>query len=388
MRLLWGLLVLLFVSSAAYAQAVLTVPEINSPSGSAGVIPILLENGDGLVGVQFDLSFDPSVLSITADSAVLGGDRLDGHDLDVVRSGGKVRVIVFSSSLRTMKSGRGVLVQIVAQVSPSADAGGSHNLAISQVFGTDALGNPVGVAGFSGALRVSSSVNVPQAGQNELFFPHVVNGAFQGGSFQTTVVLVNSTDAPADAQLTFAGSGNTPFPMRFTDGTQTSVLEMEVPARGSVLFRSDGTGGLASGFGRLISSVPLAGTLLFQINSGNQPLTEVGVAPSPPASRFGIPVLKARGLYDTGIALVNPTSSPVTITITAKSSDGSTLASATFQLTPNEHMARFSGEMVAAVNGLGEFNGSFEFVASSPVSAVALKQTGYLLTSFPVTVIQ
>ena len=54
-------------------------------------------------------------------------------------------------------------------------------------------------------------------------------------------------------------------------------------------------------------------------------------------------------------------------------------------LGPGEHLPRFVDQFFD-LTGEAEFQGSIEIVASGPVSAIALKQKGALLTTFPVIV--
>lgn len=375
-----------FLIPFSLGQAIVSIPEVNGLPGTAVNIPVMVRGGSDFTALQMTLEYDPAILSVESDDWIIGGSVFSDHGLDVVRESGKVRVMVFSPSLSLLTADSGLLLQVVIQINFSAGFGSRSDLAITDLFACDAEGGTVGVSADSGTLVVGPLTNSPAPGQNELIFPHLANGAFSGGNFQATMIFVNQSDAPADARLQFASSGDQPFSISFSDGTTDSTVDFSIPPRGSKLFRSDGTGPLGIGYARLSSTTPIAGAILFQINQGGYPLTEVGVGEAPPVRNFQIPVLYKAGVYDTGIALLNSHNETVTVVMTAKEDDGDILATQTIQMTPYEHLAQFSREFFAAIAARDEFDGAIAVSAEATISAIALKQTGLLLTSFPVAV--
>ena len=134
----------------------------------------------------------------------------------------------------------------------------------------------------------------------------------------------------------------------------------------------------------MVSTAPLTATILFQINQGASPLTEVGIASSRPLSRFEVPVVFKRNTYNTGIAFLNPRDEEVSVTLKAINESGDILATQSVDMQAHQHDAKFADQFFAAIAALPEFEGSIEVMAEKPISAVALKQTGILLTAFPV----
>ena len=150
---------------------------------------------------------------------------------------------------------------------------------------------------------------------------------------------------------------------------------------------TDATGTGAAGYARVRSTARLGGTLIFNQRSDNQIDSEAGVSASPVGQKFSIPVIFVAGVSSTGIALVNPSSSPVEATLTLKDTDGSVLEQTTRNLNPGNHSADFASNIFPSIQEEEEFRGSIEISAPGPIAAIALKQQGSLLTTFPVVIL-
>ena len=133
---------------------------------------------------------------------------------------------------------------------------------------------------------------------------------------------------------------------------------------------------------------PLGGTLIFtQRDAGGNVTSEAGVGASPVGTRFSIPVLFDQGGANTGIAFVNSSSQTIQITLIRRDEAGMELEQEMITLEPGQHSPKFATELFDQLAGVAEFQGSIEITSSAPISAVALKLEGVLLTTFPVIVI-
>jgi hypothetical protein len=129
-----------------------------------------------------------------------------------------------------------------------------------------------------------------------------------------------------------------------------------------VLIATDGVGGLTSGSVQVSSNGPVAGFIRF-----NDPkLGVTGVGSSEPLSRFIAPVRGKAGSIYSGIAIRNIESSPVTVSMSLKDLNGTTIPNGTaissleglghtaafiYQLFPNAALDDFRGSLVAEVSG-------------------------------------
>ena len=116
-------------------------------------------------------------------------------------------------------------------------------------------------------------------------------------------------------------------------------------------------------------------------------LTEAGVGASPLAEHFSIPVLFQAGAANTGIALANVSEAGVQLPLVLQGEDGIEVDRTVINLASGEHLPRFATEFFSSIAVQSDFQGSIEVWASSTIAAIALKQQGSLLTTFPVIVL-
>ena len=168
-----------------------------------------------------------------------------------------------------------------------------------------------------------------------------------------------------------------------------SVFTFTVAPGGSVFLQTDGSGDLSAGYARLSATAPLGGTVLFASrDAGGNILTEAGVGASPLTDHFSVPVLFEAGTANTGIALVNVLKEGVEVTLVLKDEDGAEVARTVLNLGAGEHLPQFANEFFDVLNERADFRGSIDVWASAAVAAIALKQQGALLTTFPIIVRQ
>src|SRR5262249_33472211 len=66
-------------------------------------------------------------------------------------------------------------------------------------------------------LFVVACCGVASAQQYTFYFAHITTGAYEGGSWRTTMFLTNSTGGNASATVTFTQSDGTPYNITFFD---------------------------------------------------------------------------------------------------------------------------------------------------------------------------
>ncbi|HEY3132030.1 MAG TPA: cohesin domain-containing protein [Acidobacteriota bacterium] len=368
-----------------FGQVELSVPDVKGAPGGSAIVPVVINEGRNVTAIQFVLTFDAAVLNITSDSSILAGGSLADHSVGSSRDSGKLTVVIFSSSLSNLKPGSGAVVNVVFQVSTNAAMGSSTRIQISGARASDTNGNAVAVTTKDGTLTVSNSVTAPTAAANELIFPQIANGSFPGGSFVTTLIFVNPTGVPTGAEVRFFKSDGAPLAVKLTNGQAGSTFPFTLPEGGSVFLQTDGTGGLSAGYARVVATGPVGGTILFsQLDTSGQVVTESGVGASSPGQHFSVPLLYSKDLANTGIAFANPSSDTVEILLTLRDRAGTSLATQKVILPPGQHLPRFATEYFTSLANQPSFLGSIEGLTLVPVSAIALKLQGVLLTTFPV----
>ena len=386
MRKLSFIALLVLTSELALAQITLSVPDVNAAPGSNVIVPVSISDGEGITAIQFALTFNTTHLSIPAEGSVLGGSALTDHSVGSNLEDGKLTIVIFSGSLASMAAGPGTVVSIVFEVAADAPLSTSIELQPSEIQASNTNGDAIPVVASTGTMTISDLGNTPSEGENRLIFSQVANGTFEGGSFVVTLIFVNRTAAASNGRVRFFKSDGTPFVVTLTDGTSDSSFEFTVQAGGSAFLRTDGSGDISPGYAVLDATGPLGGTLIFtQRDGGGNVTSEAGVGASPVATRFSIPVLFNQQGTNTGIAFVNSSSQTVQITLIRRDEAGMELEQEMITLEPGQHSPQFADELFDQL--AGEFQGSIEITSSAPISAVALKVQGPLLTTFPVIIL-
>ncbi|RPJ86056.1 MAG: hypothetical protein EHM18_08165, partial [Acidobacteria bacterium] len=298
--------VLLLAVAPAMGAAELGIPNVKAQAGTRFLVPITLSAGQNIAGLQFRVRFDSSLVSAPSGVLPVAGDLLAGHTVAANPDGNDLQVVMFSSALTPFRSGQGTVAYVILQLSGSAAAGVTAPLQLIGVQASDANGENVAVTTHDGSITNSAQLDSPADGANELVFPQVANGTFPGGSFLSSLLVVNRTAATVTANVRFYKSSGAGFSVRLRDGRTGSQFPLTVPEGGSALLQTDGSGELGVGYARLTATGPIGGTILFsQLDSGGRCLVEAGVGASPAGARFVIPVLYRKGTSNTGVAFAN-----------------------------------------------------------------------------------
>lgn len=106
------------------APALPNVLRIGSAAGAAGstaTIEFLLENTSTLSGLQFDITFDPDILALTAAAP---GPRASGFDAAFNAGTGIARVVLLDlDDTARIATGDGVVATVTVEIAAGAPAG-------------------------------------------------------------------------------------------------------------------------------------------------------------------------------------------------------------------------------------------------------------------------
>ncbi len=223
-----------------------------------------------------------------------------------------------------------------------------------------------------------------------LSFPQIADG----GGYQTTLTLMNTSNATESGVIEFFDDTGSPLPVGTTNGgPANSQFPYSILAGGFLRLETDGLPPVAKvGWARL---TPAAGTTapvsaaIFGFTQGNVLVTESGVPAVTATTHARIYVDKSGG-HDTGLAVANPGNSGMRITATAFQPDGVTPAGnapGTIDLSPMGHLARFAGQFIDDLP-VG-FTGVLDLSSTSPFVALTLRSLmnargDFLVTTFPI----
>jgi hypothetical protein len=196
-------------------------------------------------------------------------------------------------------------------------------------------------------------------------FPHYADG----GGWTTQIMLVNPTAGTISGTLDFRnGAGqSSAAPIRYT-----------LPPRSARPFTSSGQGAAVRAGYVVVSpdpgSVTPAGSLVFSFSNGGVRVTEGSVALSAAASAFRLyGEASEDGSMQSGIAIANPNTAAVLLTLDLIDANGATTASTRLTLDPLGQRAVFLNQLP----GFGQlrlpFQGLIRISGSSAVNVIGLR---------------
>ncbi len=373
-----------FLGRISLVTPTLSVQSVTAAPGDIATVPIRISGAQDVTALRFELSFDPTVLTLVEPRSATPGELFTNHSLGSTRQANRVSVLAFSSSAEPLSSSEGVLAKLHFQVAPDALGSVLSKLHILTAQVSDSSGGSQSVRTVDGEIAIISQSSAPGDCECEAVFPQVANGEFTGGNFITTLILVNKAEQKPRAQIVFTRSDGSPFDIRLTDGRTGPVFNLDIPAGGALFLQTTGQGPLGVGYARVCSTGPLEGTLIFTaLTSTGKASSEAAVANSPIGNDLSLPAL-VEETADTGIAVANVSGLQAQVSLILSDPDGSVVETKGFDLAAGEHFALFAGEIFASLAGRPPFQGTIHILSNRPIAAVALKQEGILLTTFPV----
>jgi hypothetical protein len=237
-------------------------------------------------------------------------------------------------------------------------------------------------------LTSTAVADLSQALTNSsIYFPQIADG----GGYTTTIILTNTSGATQSGTISMFDDNGAAFSVRQVGGTVGSSFPYSIPAAGTFVFQTDGSPSVTSaGWAKVTpssGSMSPVGAGVFSYTPAGILVTESGVPASVPTTRARLYVDRSRG-HDTGLALGNPGSSAVSITMQTFQANGNSAGTgpATVNVPANGHTAKFVGQLISGLPD--EFTGVADLTSSSPFVPLTLRSLSngrgdFLLTTFP-----
>ena len=217
---------------------------------------------------------------------------------------------------------------------------------------------------------------------NQLYFPHIADGAASGLRIRTTVLLFNNQDRAVDGTLEFIGSSGTPMNVKI-GSRQASSFDYSLPPRGVRRIVTSGEGAVKAGWAQFSAEGHIAGAVVFQIlDASGTPVTEVGVNDAAALDAASL-VADTLGNARTGYALANPNENETEVRFRLYSKTGSLVSEKEVTFAAGSHNSQFIDELFNDAPGIGEFEGRVDVAGDDPVILLTLRQVGTLTTSLP-----
>ena len=225
-------------------------------------------------------------------------------------------------------------------------------------------------------LTMFSGFALAQA-EHELLFAHFGNGELAGGPLVSQFILLNPDQSmEAQATITIKDNDGNPLSGMNLDGQilAEGTLDVTIPACGMRILTTDGVGPVTEGSATVISDKPLTGVINFGGAFG-----AAGVGASERQSGFVAAMIRD-ATTNTGLAIMNPGSTDVTVNLRLFDKDGSLLARASVPIPMMGHLASFFNDIPwqpepDVILDLSAFQGLIKGTTSSGRIAATVIQT-------------
>ncbi len=268
---------------------------------------------------------------------------------------------------------------------------------------------PVGVIALRMVVNERSeslftAVPVAQVGvsPNATLLPEFVDGA----GWTTSILLTNASDSLETGNIQFfgQGSGSTPAPLltMTVKGQTGTTFNYSIPAHSSTRFDTSGTGVLQVGSVRVTAVAPTPFTAddvpsavsLFQLRMNGITVSQTSVIGAPVGQNFRL-YMEASGTnmqpgsIRTGVALVNTSSSAISVTFGLNRLDGTVAGlplPTTVNVPPGGEISQFLTDLFPTLPL--PFQGVATLTATTPVAVAALRgrynqRDEFLMTTTP-----
>ena len=225
----------------------------------------------------------------------------------------------------------------------------------------------LGIRSNSGAFTSVEAVTSQPAATK--IISHIADGgtAANGGSWQTTIILVNTDTVAATFTVNLWQDYGTPFAVQLVGSSAQSVISGVIPVGGAYTIETaDVASQTTTGWAEVLSSQSIGGTAVFRLASSGQeaavPLLTTG------GTKLMLPFDVGSG-FALGVALANPSlTQDATITYTLRDETGNPIPNNPPQSISLPRHQHTSFVLPVNLNGAAELKGVVEF--DSPNGAV------------------
>jgi hypothetical protein len=227
---------------------------------------------------------------------------------------------------------------------------------------------------FAAFLLLISFAAGASAQDNYYYLPQIANGDYGTGIYKTTFVLFNNSNSTVYAFMDLTDNDGNPLAMTISDYGTDSSFYFTLPAGATKFLQTDGKGSVTTGVATVYASSSIGVSAIFSIyDSSGHYKTETGVGNSEPQTSFMLPV-DSTGSFNTGLALYNSSYDVADITLTLRNTSGAIAGTASLQMDPGQHVAKYVSGTDQFFPSAGAMQGTLSVESSVPIAALVLRQ--------------
>jgi Cohesin domain len=193
---------IIFSALTAAHGAQLSIPSATAAPGTSILLPVsFASQSASATGIQFDLQYDNSALSLSAtagDATRMSGKTLSLWDL----APGKRRFLIAGLNWNPLVDG--TLINLFVNLSPTA-ASGTYSVKLLNVVGTDSSAQAVTVKAIGGGVTVQGSIILFASGAGQTD-PGGADGQIAGDTLPKPLKPVSVQIGDLEAKVLYAGA--------------------------------------------------------------------------------------------------------------------------------------------------------------------------------------
>ena len=230
-----------------------------------------------------------------------------------------------------------------------------------------------------------------------VYFPQVANGTFEGATYQTTLVLLNTGRTVPSVRVEFFGSNGASMTLPLKDFGERNFVDVSLERGHTLELQTTGQGTVQAGYARVWAPRDVGGTAVFTFWRNGIRLFEAGVPAVVPSLRQSVFLDNLEAGRDIGFAIANSSANALNVTFKLYDSTGTLRATRPITEIPGlagaTYLAKYAAEIFPVIAQQNIKSGIIAIESQEPVAAVTLRQHResrpypqdiYLLTIFPV----
>ena len=244
----------------------------------------------------------------------------------------------------------GALRAPLSDIFPNADLSGA--LYVQVVSPDAAIVSAALVRGFQRGSDVGVVNGLSGVSGTEIIFPHIVNGVLPNAEYTTAIGVINASDSPQTITITFNPEGSAPIVI-------TRVLSPHGALRETAQSLFGLTSTFRTGWMRVTGTDVVFGFAAYADTLGG------GFAVVPPATPqtdlFFLHIADGAPQWQTGLALLNTSTTAAEVEVLAVDPRGFLIGSATVTVEAGKKIAAVIHELISTIKGR---NGGYVYVRS------------------------
>ncbi|MCU0246862.1 MAG: Reeler domain-containing protein [Bryobacter sp.] len=240
-------------------------------------------------------------------------------------------------------------------------------------------GGNTGDSIYTTSLQITEASDTPVTGKKNIL-PQLV----YGGGWYSALYFSNTTNAAVQVGVSFYGANGSPLSVPLVGVGPVSTHTVSIAARATVILEAPNSGALQQGWAEAVVPAGVTGYGVFRQSAAGRADQEA-VVPLSEDSRLMANMVWDDTAMTTAMAVVNPDSAAIAVTLTVYGNDGAQIGTTTLNLAGRNRVTFVLREQPGMAGVTGKRGLARLSVTTGSVAALGLRFAGEAITSIPVS---